>query len=103
VLQIGARTLAAAAEAEGWPLAHDTLAAEAGRAVFGRMSREMADRIVANGVQTLSAMSSSRHPRAAELKKQIEACFTVYARSGEPKAVTALALLYESLRNAARL
>jgi hypothetical protein len=103
VLQIGARTLAAAAGAEGWPLSHEALAAQAGRAVFGRMSREMASRIVAGGAQTLAAMASSRHPRAAELKGQIEAGFTLYARTGEPKAIAALALLYESLRSAARV
>lgn len=103
VLQMGARTIAAAAQAEGWPLSHETLAAEAGRAVFAGTSPEIASRIVANGAQTLAAMSTSRHPRAAELKKQIEACFTVYARTAESKAIDALALLYDSMRNAARL
>jgi hypothetical protein len=103
VLQMGARTIAAAASAEGWPLSHETLAADAGRAVFAGTSREIASRIVANGAQTLAAMTTSRHPRAAELKKQIEACFTVYARTADPKAIAALTLLFDSLRAAARL
>jgi hypothetical protein len=102
MLQICARRLSAGLSDDGWPIALDQLIAFAGTVVFAEVSEEEQARIAASGTATLDAMSASPHPRAAELKSQIETCFEQYVQTGEPKPLAALAALYEALRSAGR-
>lgn len=100
VLQICARHLSAALAGDGWPVPLDSLVAFAGTVVFADLTAEEQARLVASGAATLEALRASPHPRASEIKAQIETCFDAYVRSGESEPLAALAELYGALRRA---
>jgi hypothetical protein len=100
VQELCARHLAAALTADGWPVALPALIGLAGEVVMAARTPQERARITAGGAATCQAMIASTHPRAREIKSQIETCFDVFARSGEAKPLTALALLYDALRRA---
>jgi hypothetical protein len=102
MLQICARRLSAGLAADGWPVPLESLIAYAGTVAFADVAEEEQARIAASGTATLDAMSASPHPRAAELRSEIEICFDQYVQTGEPSPLDALAALYDALRRASR-